>query len=182
MVTDDELAQRLKIGDEQALNMLYERHGKALLRHLSNLMGNDQEAEDILHESFMIMIKKISFYEPRSELTASFKTWFFRLATNRAIDEIRKRKKGIKEEEAIQPPEDETYEKKEQEVTMKALVEKLPPLQRTVLGLRVHEDLSYLEIAAICGKDVNSIKQSLFQARKSLKAILMEEGEFYEAP
>lgn len=182
METDDELALRLKTGDEKAFYVLYERHGQALLRHLSSVMGNVQEAEDVLHESFMLMIKKISFYEPRPDLKASFKTWFFRLATNRAIDEIRKRKKGMAKEEETHPAEDVKYEKKEQDESINKFLDKLPPLQRTVLGLRVHEDLSYMEIAAICGKDVNAIKQSLFQARKSLKNLLLSEGEFYEAP
>ena len=54
---------------------------------------------------------------------------------------------------------------------------KLPLIQRTVLSLRVHEDLSYLEISAICGKDVNTIKQSLFHARKNMKNLLVEHGE-----
>lgn len=182
MGTDDELILRLKSGDEKAFYALYERHGKTLLRHLESIMGNVQEAEEILHESFMLMIKKVGFYGPRPDLKSSFKTWFFRLATNRAIDEIRKRKKGMKEEVETHPPEDETFEKKETEKNMKTFMDKLPPLQRTVLNLRVQDDLSYLEIAAICGKDVNAIKQSLFQARKSLKNILTEEGEFYETP
>ena len=173
--TDDELVEKLKIGDESAFYALYERHAKALLRHLVSMMGNDQEAEDLLHESLMIMIKKINFYEPRPDLTSSFKTWLFRLATNRAIDEIRKRKKPMVKSDEVEKAEDEKIVKKEEESAMKRHMDELPPLQRTVLSLRVHDDLSYLEIAAICGKDINSIKQNLFQARKSLKAALGEE-------
>ena len=175
-MSDDELAERLKHGDESAFGALYERHSQSLLRHLSHLMGNAEEAEELLHEVMMLMIRKIDFYTPRSDLKASFKTWLFRLATNRAIDEIRKRKKKqVPDEESI-PSEEERLEQKESETHLKSSLEELPPLQRTVLGLRIYDDLSYLEIALICGKDVNAIKQGLFQAKQSLKTILAEGG------
>lgn len=173
--TDDQLVEKLKKGDESAFYAIYERHSKSLLRHLVGMMGNVEEAEDILHESLMIMIKKINFYEPRPDLTSSFKTWLFRLATNRAIDEIRKRKRPMVKTEETHPAEDVKFEKKEEESSMQRYLEQLPPLQRTVLSMRVNDDLSYLEIATICGKDINAIKQCLFQARKSLKAYM--EGE-----
>ncbi len=175
--SDDSLAEKLKAGDEVAFQVLYDRHAKSLLRHLLHMMGNVQEAEDMLHESFMLLIRKINFYEPRSDLTSGFKTWFFRLATHRAIDEIRKRKKRTVPEEDVYESEDERYERKERGIVMETEMRKLPPLQRAVLSLRVHDDLSYLEIALICGKDVNSIKQSLFQARKTLKNQLALAGE-----
>jgi RNA polymerase sigma-70 factor (ECF subfamily) len=174
--SDDSLAEKLKAGDESAFQFLYDRHSKSLLRHLLHMMGNVQEAEDILHESFMLLIRKINFYEPRSDLSAGFKTWFYRLATHRAIDEIRKRKKRSDNEEEIYESEDEKYERKEFGMVLENEMRKLPALQRTVLSLRVHDDLSYLEIALICGKDVNSIKQSLFQARRTLKNQLVASG------
>lgn len=53
---------------------------------------------------------------------------------------------------------------------------KLPSIQRTFLNLKVNEDLSHLEIATICGCSVNSVKQGLFRARKTLKDLLIKEG------
>lgn len=85
-MNDDALVERLKNGDETAFTALYERHATSLLRHLVCLLGNQQEAEEILHESLMLMIQKINFYQSRSELKNSFKSWLFRLSTNRAID------------------------------------------------------------------------------------------------
>lgn len=174
--TDDELAEKLKSGDESAFELLYQRHSKSLLRHLTLLMGNTAEGEDMLHESLMLMIQKINFYEPRKDLRSSFMSWLFRLATNRAIDEIRKRKKHQAESEKLESSSYEKFEVKERNMAIADHLLKLPPLQRTVLSLRVHEDLSYLEIATICGKDVNSVKQSLFHARRALKSSLMNEG------
>lgn len=90
--SDDELAQQLRSGDEAAFAVLYERYAESLLRHLICLLNSQQEAEDMLHESMMLMIQKINYYSPKPELKNSFKSWLYRLSTNRAIDEIRKRK------------------------------------------------------------------------------------------
>jgi RNA polymerase sigma-70 factor (ECF subfamily) len=68
------------------------------------------------------------------------------------------------------------YEKREQEGLIGELLLQLPLMQRMVLGLRVNDDLSYLEISAILGKDVNTIKQSLFHARKKMKELLLAQG------
>lgn len=174
--SDDELVTRLKTGDDRAFDLLFERYAEGLLRHLVCLMGNREEAEDMLHESMMLMIQKINFYEKRSDLPQSFKSWLYRLSTNRCIDEIRKRKKKTVAREEVLPAEEINYMKMEQKTLMDELMNKLPPLQRTVLSLRVHEELSYLEISAICGKDINSVKQGLFQAKKSLKNMLLAHG------
>lgn len=180
-MNDDALAERLKNGEEAAFEALYELHATSLLRHLFCLMGNQQEAEEMLHEALMLMIQKINFYVPRPELKNSFKSWLFRLSTNRAIDEIRKHKSGhetlVEAIEAESPVQDELYEAKEKEFIISDLLLRLPALQRMVLSLRVLDDLSYMEISAICGRDLNTVKQGLFHARKAMKNLLLEQGE-----
>lgn len=176
--SDDELVEKLKEGSTAAFDLLYERYATSLLRHLICLMSNHQEAEDMLHESMMLMISKINFYQPRSDLKNSFKSWLFRLSTNRAIDEIRKRKKHPEAiEEASSVEVEEMYESKEKEVIISEMLQKLPLIQRVILSLRVHDDLSYQEISLICGKDINTIKQGLFQARKNMKNLMLTQGE-----
>lgn len=176
--SDDELVEQVKEGSTAAFDLLYERYANSLLRHLICLMSNHQEAEDMLHESMMLMIQKINFYQPRAELKNSFKSWLFRLSTNRAIDEIRKRKKHpVAEMEASSANLETVYESKEKEVIIIDMLQKLPLIQRVILSLRVHDDLSYQEISLICGKDVNTIKQGLFQARKNMKNLMLTQGE-----
>lgn len=179
-MTDEQLIENLKRGEDSAFEELYERYSTGLLQHLYCLMGNQEEAEDMLHESVMLMIQKINFYSPQSNLKNSFKAWLYRLSTNRAIDEIRKRKthQELDNETPIDMPEqNELYEEKEKEKLIGELLMKLPLMQRMVLSLRVHEDLSYMEISAICGRDVNTIKQGLFHARKTMKKMLLSHGE-----
>ena len=180
-MSDDELVGLLKAGDEKAFEELYERHASGLLRHLFHLLRNQQEAEELLHECMLLMIQKINFYTPNPSLPQSFKAWLYRLSTNRTIDELRKKKSR----DRIQLPEtdlrdegqEKLYQDLEQEQLLDNLILKLPLLQRMVLSLRVQEDLTYTDISAVLGKDVSSIKQGLFQARKNMKHFLASEGE-----
>jgi RNA polymerase sigma-70 factor (ECF subfamily) len=179
-VTDENLVEGLKTGSEDAFEQFYHRYSQSLLRHLYCLMGNQEEAEELLHECMMLMIQKINFYIYQPTLKNSFKAWLFRLSTNRAIDEIRKRKSNqVAELEVVDtaPSQDKIYEEREDERFIGDLLMKLPLMQRTVLSLRVQEDLSYMEISAICGKDINTIKQGLFHARRAMKNLLLAHEE-----
>jgi RNA polymerase sigma factor (sigma-70 family) len=180
-MSDEELVEQLKEGRVEAFDAIYAKYSSGLLRHLYHLFANQQEAEELLHESMLLMIQKINFYTPNPSLPQSFKAWFYRLTTNRAIDEIRKRKgrivPGEIEVKSYISGQEDLYFEKEQEHLLSDLVLKLPLMQRIVLSMRVKEDLTYAEISAILGKDINSIKQSLFQARKSMKQLLIAHGE-----
>lgn len=178
MQTDDELVGELRKGSEEAFNLLYQRYSSSLLRHIMCVLKSKDEAEEVLHECFILMLQKINFYQPRTELQQSFKAWLYRLATNRAIDELRKKKSpGDLRVSEVQTSAEIDYVVKEESSLFAKLFESLPPVQRTLLGLRVHEDLSYQEISVIVGKDINAVKQGLFQAKKTLKDLLAKNGE-----
>ena len=172
----------VKAGDEASFAALYHCYATDLLRHLAAMLGDRQEAEEVLHEVMMLMIQKIHHYAPRPEMKNPFKAWLYRMATHRAIDEIR-RKKGQAalgwQDEAAETAVagDERLLRLEEGQLVGELLARLPLMQRTVLGLRVHDELSYLEIASVVGRDVNAVKQSLFHAKKGLKDMwLAREG------
>jgi RNA polymerase sigma factor (sigma-70 family) len=172
--------EELKGGSDEAFVSLYQLYAPALMRHLVNMLGHQQEAEEMLHEVMMLMLQKISYYSPRADLKNSFKAWLWRLATHRAIDEIRRRKGRMEEWDDAQVASalnvEEQYEKREEEGLIGELLQQLPLMQRMVLGLRVNDDLSYLEISAVLGRDVNTVKQGLFHARKRMKELLIQKG------
>jgi RNA polymerase sigma-70 factor (ECF subfamily) len=179
-MTTELWVEELKRGSEEAFVSLYQLYAPSLMRHLVNMLGNQQEAEEMLHEVMMLMLQKISYYSPRADLKNSFKAWLWRLATHRAIDEIRRRKGRMEEwsETSVASEEniEEQYEKREEEGLIGELLQQLPLMQRMVLGLRVNDDLSYLEISAVLGRDVNTVKQGLFHARKRMKELLIQKG------
>lgn len=172
-----EIVEGLKQGDEKSFELFYEKFSSPLLNHLFQMLGSKEVAEDLLHDVFMLVIKKIQFYNARADLTDSFKSWVFRIATNRAIDEIRRRKKQGPETEEVRASEETMYIEAEVKDKLSEAIGRLPLVQRTFMSLKVHQDLSHKEIALICGCHINSVKQGLFRARQSLKAFLESEEE-----
>ena len=88
MISDSHMAERLRVGDEAVFSHLYEKYSATLLDHLFHMVGKREVAEELLHEVFMTVLGKINFYKEDPLLKNSFKAWIFRIATNRAIDEI----------------------------------------------------------------------------------------------
>lgn len=180
MISDSHIAERLRLGDEEAFSHLYEKYSATLLDHLFHMVGKREVAEELLHEVFITVLGKINFYKEDLLLKNSFKAWIFRIATNRAIDEIRKYK-NIKFEEPNLDLVDEVdmemnIENLWRDHRIHELLAMLPVVQRTFLNLKVNNDLSHMEIARVCSCQINTVKQGLFQARKSLKNMLLAEG------
>lgn len=173
----DIIIQNLKQGDESAFDEIYALYEKPLYNHLLKMVGSTQKSEEIFQDVMLTMLKKIDHYSPRPELKNSFKAWIFRIATNLAIDEIRKNKRISFTENAPEVAvECEEVEDQDFKQRLNILIMRLPTIQRTFLNLKVNEDLSHLEIAAVCGCNVNAVKQGLFRARKTLKNLLLNEG------
>lgn len=180
MLPDLELAEHLRRGSEEAFEVLYQRYSSPLLHHLLCMVGKKELAEEILHEVFMTVLTKINFFEDDPKLLNSFKAWVYRIATNRAIDEIRKQKRTsftvLEEEMAADEDIESTFSDMERNRKVQSLLLKLPLAQRTFLNLKLNVELSHFEIARICSCEVNTVKQGLFQARRSLKNLLLKEG------
>lgn len=170
------LVSNLKSGDQEAFAILYKKFEKPLCSHLYKMLGKKEKVEEVFQDTMLKMIRKIDFYSPRNDLKNSFKAWLFRIATNLAIDEIRKQKKLKQLTIEDLPVTNSTAEEEDTKQRISSLIMKLPAKQRTFLNLKVNEDLSHLEIATICGCNMNTVKQGLFRARKNLKDLLIKEG------
>ncbi len=180
MASETQIVDRLKRGEEEAFSELYEIYSAPLLNHLLTMTGKIELAEELLHEVLMTMLTKINFYEEDKRLKNSFKAWLYRIATNRAIDEIRKTK-NVKFEEATLELVDsknieEDFELIERDEKIQDFLNRLPLMQRTFMNLKINSDLNHLEISRICSCQVNTVKQGLFQARRTLKNMLLAEG------
>jgi RNA polymerase sigma-70 factor (ECF subfamily) len=163
-------------GDHQAFGSLVRRYQGPLLNFISRYLGDRCMAEDITQEVFL----RIYRAAPRFQAKSKVSTWIFRIAYNQALTEIdrSRRQRNLREavsqsrenapDEHLTPPA-ERFEL-EQEIT--ATLGRLPENQRAALLLRVNEELSYREIAAVLGVTVQSVESLLFRARTSLKRYL----------
>ena len=86
---DDGLLQRTRAGDSAAREALFERHRSESYRYAYRLLGNEQDALDVVQESLLKAFLAIAEFDGRS----GFRTWLLRIVTNTAYDWGRRRKR-----------------------------------------------------------------------------------------
>src|SRR5258705_7768570 len=84
-LTDAVFVTRARSGDADAFRILVDRHSRPLFRLAFRMTGNEQDAEDVVQESFLRAYQNIDRFEARSE----FLTWLYRIVTNCALDFMR---------------------------------------------------------------------------------------------
>src|ERR1700681_3867468 len=86
---DGGAVERAQSGDSDAFRLLVERHSRSVFRLAFRMTGNEQDAEDVVQETFLRAYRQWKNYEARS----SFATWLYRIASNYSLDFIRSRKR-----------------------------------------------------------------------------------------
>src|SRR5271166_484149 len=94
--TDVEAVGRARSGDSNAFRVLVERHSRSLFRLAFRMTGNQQDAEDVVQDSFLRAYKQLARFDER----ASFGTWLYRIATNCSLDLVRARKRRAQHQAA----------------------------------------------------------------------------------
>src|SRR6266404_9686429 len=87
--SDEAAAARAKAGDADAFRVLVERHSRPLFRLAFRMTGNEQDAEDIVQDTFLRAYRRIEKFDER----ASFGTWLYRITVNCSLDLVRARKR-----------------------------------------------------------------------------------------
>ena len=98
-LTDRTDIARVRSGDADAYEALVERHGRALFRLAYRMTGNEQDAEDVVQESFLRAYRQLASFDER----ASFATWLYRIATNCSLDLMRARKRRAEDLASAEP-------------------------------------------------------------------------------
>ncbi len=159
-----------------AFQQLYERHRNAVFRFAYRLSGSVEDAEDITHDCFLSLIKRIASFDPGR---ASLRTYLLAATRNLWLKQLR----TLGRESALDEF-DENYfiavskaplgSLLDSELSLKVseAVAGLPPLQREALVLFEYEGISLSEIASVVGSDVGAVKARLFRARERLRSSL----------
>jgi RNA polymerase sigma-70 factor (ECF subfamily) len=179
--TQDFSIEALRAGDRAEFARLVDTYSTPIYRLGLKMLGNAQDAEDVLQNTFLSALTHLSTFEGRSSVS----TWLYRIASNEALMTIRKRKSNINIEDMqtedsddeIMPasfvdwsilPENElmTGESKK---ALDAAIKKLPESLRMVFILRDVEDLSIKETAEILNLTEVNVKTRLLRARMALR-------------
>ena len=202
---DIALYRRFLDGDERALEELIALYQRGLLRFICSYLHDEALAEDIMQEVFITLYFKRSFKERDN---ASFKTYLYKIARNKSLNEIKKRtrKKEISldllEEKGTAPSFgdneqtsgevalalqnlasegiEEFLEKKESALCLQEAINEIKEEYKEVLLLRYFENLSPEEIANITQKKSKQVYNLLSRGKVALKETLIRRGYDYE--
>ncbi len=159
-------------------NTVYSAFYPRILRYLARLVGPD-EAEDVSQEVFIKISRSLGDY--RGEGLSS---WVYRIATNAALDKMRRASPiAIPEEEPVAPDSADTAEQHlirgEMSECVRALIDELPDTYRSVLILSEIEGLPDAEIASVVGATLETVKIRLHRARRRLREALVDRCSLY---
>ncbi len=175
-----EVIKRAISGDQEAYSIILKRYRDAVFALVYRMVRNREEADDITQETFIRAFKALSRYTPKY----AFSTWIFRIATNRCIDYLRKRKISIvpldqgirtktgelrREIADFSTRPDEIFFQKRRRISIEQAIGSLPPKYREVILLKHKQERSYEEIAHILNLPLGTVKVRIFRARELLK-------------
>lgn len=170
--TERELIVQAQQGDRRAFGELVRLHHSGVINVVYRMCGDANLAEDAAQEAFIRAWQHLPNYKPRSP----FRNWVYRIATNAALDTLRReRETEDVDEMPLATPEDgpeALVEKVERGERVRQAVLALPPASRAVLVLREYEGLSYQEIAETLGIPIGTVMSRLNYARGQLRKSL----------
>lgn len=184
---DTDLIERLKAGDEQALEAIFNRYSAKLYNVAQRILGEVADAEEVIQDVFWTAFRKADSFRG----SAQFSTWLYRLTVNAALGKIRRSKKNkeIEYEEylpkfqkdghhSVRPVVDwsdtldEKYAERELQKLLNEALEQLKPVDKSAVVLSDMEGMSDKEIAVMLGLTVSAVKTRLHRARLFLRGKL----------
>ena len=159
-------------GDIDAYESLVVRYHVGLIIHCERLVGERAAAEDIAQEAFIAAFTKLRDYNPAK---SRFSTWLYRIATNKAIDYLRRNKHVVPAEdiELLADQAAPDYEAEESKRHVRDAVAKLePPSARQVIEAYYWRGESYQHIADNLGVPINTVRTWLRRAKQQLRSDL----------
>jgi RNA polymerase sigma-70 factor (ECF subfamily) len=162
-----DLVEAARKGREAAFLQLFDEHHLPLFRFAYRLTGSVADAEDIVQECFLSLLRPECTYDPKR---TPMRTYLFGIVRNQSLKRLRRNNFGV---DAAPPrsPEGEVLRDEMENAVARAVME-LPEIQREVLILAHYEQMPLAEIAQVLGVELGAAKSRLQRARASLKETL----------
>ena len=173
---DDDVALMLAFsnGDAAAFEVLFARWSGRLLRFVQRMVREEAVAEELVQEVFLRVYRARDRYSP----DAKFSTWLYRIATNLALNELRRPRQrdphrstdedGAPELTAQMPATDDVVHSRRVAEAVEEQLAALPEKQRAALLLTAVDGLSYAEVALALEVTEKAVKALVHRARSSL--------------
>ncbi len=168
---DEECAERSGAGDNDAFAELVRRYQNRVFRYLKRMVGSEEEARDLTQETFLRVYKAL----PKWNEQALFRSWLFRIASNAAIDELRRRQdhrplslNGLDEPVSQQPTVEHIHYAEERYLFLEKALIRISEIYRQPLLLRELEGMTYSEIGKLLDLTEGTVKSRIARARAKL--------------
>ncbi len=186
-VSDDELVAMYAGGDADAFDALFDRHHVAAYNLARFMLGDPGGAEEIMQETFIVLVRAAKRYEARGR----FRAWLMGIVRNRCLVRVEaaRARRAVMAESGFdfaepasrEPDPPERMGRDERAERMRRAIADLPERQREAILLYAYEDMAYREIAETLGTPINTVKTLIHRARASL-ARGLSRGRKGEAP
>jgi RNA polymerase sigma-70 factor, ECF subfamily len=186
-ISDALAVERTLAGERDAYRVLVERHSRNVYQLAYRMMGNSQDAEEVVQEAFLRGYQKLKQFAGN----ANFGTWVYRIAANHAIDLLRQRKSeeshrghprtvaadGLEVDPISQvsdtaPSPERLAGSSELAARMTAALGTLTPAERTAIVMRHWDGCAIEEIATVLKSNANATKNTVFRAVAKLRKAL----------
>jgi RNA polymerase sigma-70 factor (ECF subfamily) len=175
ILSDQELVEKGRAGDDGALSGLVEQHHAAAYRVAFSMLLDDAAAQDVVQDAFIKAFRGLEGFRG----DASFRTWILTIAGNEARGALRRR--GRRRETALEDagpvpsqqkaPDAEVVDTQEA-ARARRLMETLPEKQRLSVALRIEQGLSFKEIGEIIGSSEGAARVNCFHGIRRLRELM----------
>jgi len=160
-------------GDKDAFASLVRQYQNRIFGFIMRMTADREAALDLTQDTFLAAYQNLQGF--RGE--ASFSTWLYQIAANRARNYIKKSKREAPLADSFDMPSDTDrpdaeYERKEKERLLNNAIADLPYKQRLTFNLRYFEQMKFNEIAGVLGVSVSATKTNFAEALAKLKKML----------
>ncbi len=166
MTSDEALIERWRRGELAAFDVLYERYEASLFHFIRRQLGDAAEAEDVLHETFIAVLKS-------RELTRSFRAWLFQTARHACLNRARTSRRAASAHERADEPAPQNdaslvLELQQRTAALERAVAALPSTLGEIYALRA-KGLSYEEAADVLEIPVGTAKSRMHEVLTRLR-------------
>lgn len=171
-----DIIDRCKAGVRESQYQLYKLYYKSMYNTSMRIIGNKEDAEDVMQEAFLSAFKKLDTYKGE----VSFGAWLKKIVINRSLDHLKKKKVFFEEiNEKVIDEQSPVMEIREINMPkIKKAIGQLPEGYRVVLSLYLLEGYDHDEISEILGISNSSSRSQLLRAKLKLKDYLVKDEVF----
>ncbi|WP_420430712.1 RNA polymerase sigma factor [Hyphobacterium sp.] len=178
---DVDLVAQARNGRDQAFNLLMRRHSPMVVRYLTRLLGNMDDAQDAAQETFVALHRNLHRFDP----SHSFVAWLFHMARNKGRDALRKRtamrwlggEDSMEQYASTAPAPDIEVSDRQRLEQVEGAIREMPEGLKTPLLLSAIEGLTHAEIGTVMGLTPKAVEVRIYRARSRLRSPGAANGE-----